>query len=162
MPSDLSRRIDAIIGRLERLTTKIPAAVDALLDQRRRIDGWPDGSSDVHVQATAELTTVEAQVAQRQHIERQIVNLGEELDAVRLILLHVEKDCDRYLKSDTDLDPPKPRCDGGQGRTGHLEWGNPLCTNIPEPYRKQCSACRKREDRWLVAHGERRHIGNDC
>ena len=160
--SEIDRRINAAIGRLERLAVKIPAAIDALLDQRRKIDGWGT-TGEVHVQHTAELTPTEAAVNQRQHIDRQIANLYDELDAIRCIARNIEHDCDRYLATNTpELDQqPKPRCDGGIGRTGYLEWGDPACTNIPEPYRKQCSRCRKAEDRWLVAHGERRHIGND-
>jgi hypothetical protein len=160
--SDLTRRLNAITGRAERLNPKMPAAVDALLDRRRKIDGWGNGSGDqVHVQHTSELTPVESPVAQREHIDALIRNLYEELAAADLILRNLEQDCDRYLKPTLPDPGPKPRCDGGTGRTGYLEWGDPTCTNIPEPYRKQCSRCRKAEDRWLVAHGERRHIGED-
>jgi hypothetical protein len=160
--SDLTRRIDAIIGRLERLTTKLPAAVDALLDRRRKIDGWGNGGADnTRITYQAELTPTESPVAQREHCDVLMRNLYEELDAIRLIAGNLERDCDFYLRADLPDPGPKPRCDGGIGRTGYLEWGDPTCTNIPEPYRKQCSRCRKAEDRWLVAHGERRHIGED-
>ena len=161
--SELTRRINAVIGRLEHLTTKLPDAIDALLDQRRKIDGWSTGGPEVHVTHTTELTPTESPVAARQHIDALIRNLYEELDAIRLCARNLEHDCDRYINANTPIvdDGPKPRCDGGIGRTGYIEWGDPTCINIPEPYRKQCSKCRKAEDRYLVAHGERRHIGND-
>lgn len=159
--SEIDRRINAAIGRLERLATKMPTAIDALLDERRKIDGWGSGGG-VRVQHSAELTPTEAPVDRRLDIDRRIANLFDELDAIRKIARNVEADCDRYIAVTTPvLEEPKPRCDGGIGRTGYLEWGDPGCVNIPESYRKQCSKCRKAEDRWLVAHGERRHIGND-
>ena len=44
-----------------------------------------------------------------------------------------------------------PRCSGGAGLDGHLDWGDPSCTNVPDgrPSRQGlCDACHHRRDRW--------------
>ena len=44
-----------------------------------------------------------------------------------------------------------PRCSGGAGLDGHLEWGDPTCTRVPDgrPSRHgMCDACHNRRDRW--------------
>lgn len=161
--SEIDRRINAAIGRLERLAVKLPAAVDALLDQRRKIDGWPPGPG-IHVSHTAELTPTESPVEARLHIDRLIANLYDELDAVRLTLRNVEHDCDRYLDTTRPIldEPPKPRCDGGTGYEGYLipategGWSNPDCHNIPDQGRKTCNHCRGAAASWkrrMVSNG---------
>lgn len=157
--SEIDRRINAAIGRLERLAVKLPAAVDALLDRRRKIDGW-NGAGQVHVQQTAELTPTEASVDQRLHIDRLIANLYEEIDAIALTARNVEADCDRYLDAGRPIvDEPKPRCDGGAGYEGYLiptgegGWSNPECHNIPSEGRKTCDQCRGRASTWKRRNG---------
>jgi len=51
------------------------------------------------------------------------------------------------------MPPPgvTPRCSGGAGLDGHLEWGDPGCTKVPDgrPSRQgMCDACYQRLDRW--------------
>lgn len=52
------------------------------------------------------------------------------------------------------LSPPPgstPRCSGGAGLDGHLDWGDPSCSNVPDgrPSRQgMCDACYQRLDRW--------------
>ena len=44
-----------------------------------------------------------------------------------------------------------PRCSGGAGLDGHLEWGDPTCTRVPDgrPSRSGlCDACYQRQYRW--------------
>ena len=44
-----------------------------------------------------------------------------------------------------------PRCSGGAGLDGHLEWGDPTCTNVPDgrpSYHGMCNACYQRRARW--------------
>lgn len=44
-----------------------------------------------------------------------------------------------------------PRCSGGAGMAGHLEWGDPACTNVPDgrPSRQgMCDSCYLRAYRW--------------
>ena len=44
-----------------------------------------------------------------------------------------------------------PRCSGGAGLDGHLDWGDPRCTRVPDgrPSRSGlCDACYQRQYRW--------------
>lgn len=44
-----------------------------------------------------------------------------------------------------------PRCSGGAGLDGHLEWGDPTCNNVPDgraSYFGMCNACAQRRYRW--------------
>lgn len=44
-----------------------------------------------------------------------------------------------------------PRCSGGAGLDGHLNWGDPACTNVPDgrpSYHGMCNACHQRRYRW--------------
>lgn len=44
-----------------------------------------------------------------------------------------------------------PRCSGGAGLDGHLEWGDPACRNVPDgrPSRQgMCDSCYLRAYRW--------------
>lgn len=44
-----------------------------------------------------------------------------------------------------------PRCSGGAGLDGHLDWGDPSCTNVPDgrpSYHGMCNACHQRRYRW--------------
>jgi len=44
-----------------------------------------------------------------------------------------------------------PRCSGGAGLDGHLKWGDPTCTRVPDgrPSRHgMCDACHNRRERW--------------
>jgi len=44
-----------------------------------------------------------------------------------------------------------PRCSGGAGLDGHLDWGDPACTRVPDgrPSRSGlCDACYQRQYRW--------------
>lgn len=157
MSQRVIRTIDAIIGRLEHLTVKFPAAIDALCDQRRKIDGWPAGADNpTKVKTKAELTPTEAAYAHREHIDLLMTNMHDELNAVAKIVANLAQDCDRYIGHQLE---PAPRCDGGSTRLGAIEWGRPDCTNVPEAGRTMCSRCRKAEDRWLADHGYRRTIG---
>jgi hypothetical protein len=43
-------------------------------------------------------------------------------------------------------------CDKQRGRDGVLEWGDPLCADLPALH-GLCSRCLKRETRWRSQHG---------
>ena len=64
----------------------------------------------------------------------------------------------RYLALILRYNPLKddhPRCTGGAGMDGALEWGDPLCGNVAAPDRKGlCYACDKRRQRTMTKRGE--------
>jgi hypothetical protein len=44
-------------------------------------------------------------------------------------------------------------CDRQRGRDGVLDWGDPLCNDLPLERHGLCPRCLKRESRWRANHG---------
>jgi hypothetical protein len=44
-------------------------------------------------------------------------------------------------------------CDKQRGRDGVLDWGDPLCNDLPLERHGLCPRCLKRESRWRANHG---------
>jgi len=98
------------------------------------------------------VTSVEAAALNRtntDHTDNE--QLDAELHAALQTLTNLTRDC-RHIIGPHLTPTPKPRCDGGTGRDGHLQWGRPDCTNIPDTGRKLCHACRQRMTRWRKQH----------
>lgn len=142
------RTIAGIVGLAEGLSTKLPNARQALLEQRQRIDGHPARGERVGPRGNAELTAVEAAASQRQHVEAQLKNLADELDAVVLTLRNLHRECDRHIGTRPE---EVGRC-SSTGREGALEWHDADCWDAPirGPL---CARHYQKERRWRIAHG---------
>jgi hypothetical protein len=145
------RTITSIIGLAEGLTSKLPAARDILRQRINAIDGFPVGTDTPKITATAELTTVEQAANQRIWLETNLRSLTYELNAAALIIANLHRECDQILGHQ-----PRPRCTGGQGRQGAIEWGQPDCWNIPTRAGTPavlCDRCFQAERKWRSRNG---------
>jgi hypothetical protein len=91
---------------------------------------------------------VESTVMRRLPQHTTIRNHHDELDAACKILRNLERET-RTILGNTG---PAPRCTGGTGRDGNLDWGRPDCTELPGRG-SLCIACYHRERRWRNDHG---------
>lgn len=133
---------------IENLATKIQQARARIREQIDDIDGWTGNSDAPKVTHTAELTPVESAAAQRLRLQWTIDDLEAHCRAIARIAHNACVDADRIIGTRVEV----PRCDGGIGREGYLEWGRPDCTNVPGPSRRQCDRCRQAEYRWRREH----------
>lgn len=154
MTHRIDRTIDSIIGQLEHLTTKLPAARTTLINQLAHVADITASRHDQQPSTTSNGSTVEAAVLAAAHIRTQLDNLSHELNAITLIATNLNRDCDRIIGTRT----PTDRCDSGIGRDGYNiprqdgGWSDPTCWNVPPDNRKTCDACRQRADRWKRQH----------
>lgn len=146
--------IDNLIGHLENLKVEMPAAKNALMARRARVDGWPAGNDNPKVAGGESSSSVERAVESRvDRIDDTLNALDHELNAAVLIVRNLRADCQRHANTPID----KPRCDTGAGREGWTiprtdgGWHDPICENVPPPDRNTCDACRKRAERWSRA-----------
>ena len=144
----IDRTIGSIIGAAEALGMKLPGAKIELLRQMRAIDGYPTGSDNPKVKAEAELTTVEAAAGHRMRLQADLRALDDELNAVVLILVNLNRDCDHYI----GLRLAGPGRCSATGRDGAIEWSDPKCWNAPDRG-PLCARCYHRERRWRQRHG---------
>jgi hypothetical protein len=122
------RTITSIVGLAEGLTTKLPAARAVLLEQRLQLDGLVGRAYDGDriTGGKAELTTVERLASQQQHIDRQLRDLSDNLNAVVLTLRNLHRDCDATCSTRTEHVIDQCR-DGQVGKDGTLDWGDATC-----------------------------------
>jgi hypothetical protein len=152
------RTIASIVGLAEGLTTKLPAARAVLAALIHTIDGYPVGTDAPKVTATTELTTVEQAADQRirltvgwdgETVQRNLRWIAETMDAAVRNLSDLHRECDRIIGEREAA----PRCSGGVGREGALEWGRPDCWEVPRSVNSPlCVQCYHRERRWRIAH----------
>lgn len=152
-------RINAQLAALNTLVVELRKRTPSALAHARTIaaDGYPtlgasSGSgpsgknniSDPTANAALSRTTGEltgSGLADRvQHLEQALRNAAAALgDALTIV--------DRLQPAPGAT----PRCSGGAGLTGALEWGDPTCVRVPDgrPSREGlCDACHHRRERW--------------
>lgn len=103
-----------------------------------------DGSHSKGGHTSPVETTVLKRLPQHTTIRDQL----DELDAACKILRNLERET-RTILGRTG---PPPRCTGGVGRDGAIDWGRPDCTELPGRG-PLCIACYHRERRWRNDHG---------
>lgn len=148
MPVRINQQLHALHSIVTELRRRTPAA---LANASSIVaDGYPAGGSgggsgkntisDPTARAALNRTGSPTHVADKiAAIERSIATSAAQL-AHALALI------DSLLPSPGTT----PRCSGGAGLDGHLEWGDPTCTRIPDgrPSRQgMCDACYQRYDR---------------
>jgi hypothetical protein len=158
----IDRTISSIIGGLENLTVKLPAARAHLIAQIR-ITGEPastptDATTVTH---TSELTPVEAAANNRAHLQAILDDWSATLDAIALQVTHLNRDCDRAIGTRTP-GRQTPRCDGGINYRGYIipiaegGWSNPGCHDTPSEG-KTCDNCEQRASMWARRNPKTRH-----
>lgn len=151
-----STRILAMARALEHLAELYPDAVEYLAHLEAQIDGWSQGS-EVHVRASAALTTVEAAADRRlQHaLDRADIESG-------VHLLHVTIDdllrsCHAALRT-SGRKPEGPRLCDPSGREGSLVplaeggWADWTCRDAATKA-GLCARHYMAERRWRAANG---------
>lgn len=146
----VDRTIDSIIGTLENLKTKLPAARTELITQLRLAGELcaadPSRPNIIH---TNDTTPTERAVLTRDRVQALLDDLDQTLNAMATIAHNLHRDCDRYIGTRIAV----PRCDGGVNYRGYLltiaqgGWSNPTCTNIPTEG-KTCDTCQNRAAMW--------------
>lgn len=139
---------DLAHAHLNRLARLFPAVRAHLNRELTILDGQPAGTDTPKVTHTAELTPVEAVASQRIHLGNLIDDYSDRLNTTLTVLRQLDKDMTRTLGTRT----PAPRCTGGTGRDGNIEWGRPDCWDIPARG-PLCIPCYHRERRWRQDHG---------
>lgn len=149
MPVRINQQLHALHSIVTELRRRTPAA---LANASNIVaDGYPAGGSgggsgkntisDPTARAALNRTGSPTHVADKiAAIERSIATSAAQL-AHALALI------DSLLPSPGTT----PRCSGGAGLDGHLDWGDPTCTNIPDgrpSYQGMCNACWQRQRRW--------------
>jgi hypothetical protein len=135
---------------VEALARKVPETQALLLARLGAVDGWPGGSDEPKVAHSATSTPTEAAGAKRLAIQRKLDAVWHARAQLIETVTQLSRLCDRALGPDQIIEVP--RCDGGAGREGAIEWGKPDCTNVPKG-RKICDRCRKAEQTWRREHG---------
>jgi hypothetical protein len=149
MTHRIDRTIDSIIGQLEHLTSKLPAARTHLLAQLATAGEPAAHPTDTPGRGGGQSTSVEAAILTRAHLRNQLDGLNDELNAIALIAVNLRRDCDRIIGTRTVT----PRCDGGVGRDGYLVpasdggWSNPGCWNVPDGS-TTCDTCIAAAEAW--------------
>lgn len=128
------------------LRTQLPAADQHDLDQLP--DGLAAHPTDAGNPVHTNHSPVESTVLKRHPTHNRIRAREEEIDAVCKILRNLERDSRATL----GIQHVAPRCSGGQGRDGAIEWGRPDCHNIPA-IGTLCVPCYHRERRWRTDNG---------
>lgn len=105
----------------------------------------PCGEHDFPVQ----LTPPERVAEQRLRLQRELEDVEQRARTIRIIADGALADARRLMG---ERAPKADRCTGGVGRDGHIEWGDPTCTRVPERDGGLCSACWMREARWRTKH----------
>jgi hypothetical protein len=146
------RVIDGLIGALEALRNEHAIAEHCLLAERTRADAWPTGSDNPHTTGGDPTSTTERAALKRILIDTELNAYRDELNAIVLIVRNLRRDCQNTARRRDHAPPDTPRCNGGQGRDGNIEWGAPDCHNIPTRH-QLCDNCYMRERRWRITHG---------
>lgn len=129
------------------LRTLIPAYLARVRAELACLDGFPANDGDPKVTHTSELTSVEAAVHQRMKLTTDPDDIDDRLDATVSVLRAILRDVRQALAEPVIV----PRC-SSTGRDGAIEWGDPLCWNMPSRG-ALCDRCSKREWRWRVERG---------
>lgn len=153
----MSHRLNAQLHALDTIIGELRKRTPAALSYARTVaaDGYPtlggrggasgkNTISDPTARAALNRTTGTGPgyniADQIQHLEQALRIAGGALgEAITIV--------DRLLPPPTAT----PRCSGGAGLDGHLDWGDPTCTRVPDgrPSRHgMCDACYQRLDRW--------------
>lgn len=152
------------MSRPSRIDTQLAATVTLISELRRRLptaiahaqaitaDGYGSGGGGAKGKNTISDPTLSAVIARDSNGKRvsapEAVALLEH--NARQVAMHVS---DMLTLVDRLMPAPAatPRCSGGAGLDGSMEWGDPTCTNVPDgrpSYRGLCNACYQRERRW--------------
>lgn len=159
----IDRTIDSIIGQLEHLTVKLPAARTHLLAQLAVVGEPAAHPTDSPGRGGSSSTKVEASVLARAWLQSQLDSLNAELNAIALIATNLRRDCDRIVGTRTAA----PRCDGGVGRDGYLVpaseggWSNPGCWNVPGDS-TTCDTCIAAAEAWQRREAEAKARAKDA
>lgn len=154
----LSAQCDATVKLLERISHLLPAVNDHIHRELALCDGYPGGSDAPKVRAASELTPVERVAEARLRLTRHRDQLTDDLATIASIAHNMITRAERTL----GIRVPVPRCTGGFGREGHLEWGDPTCGNVPSNPESTVAGSARREmcDKHRIAEGRWRQANN--
>lgn len=138
------KRTDRIRHQLEHLNALLPAALARLDWQADQLDTLRSASTEPRVSGGGStLTKVEAAASQRSRAsDQRDYIIGLIAAAERGLTLAVDE-CRKTIGQTMQA----PRCTGGAGREGAIEWGRPDCWEVPDRG-ALCVACYTREYRW--------------
>lgn len=158
----IDRTIVSIIGGLENLSIKLPAARAHLLDQINQCGSIRAADYTAsHITHTGDTTPVEAAMLQTDRLKAQLDDLNDNLNAVALIVHNLNRDCDRTIGT-RQPGRQTPRCDGGVNYRGYIiplaegGWSNPACQNTPTEG-KTCDSCEMEAGKWARRNPKNRH-----
>ena len=138
------RRTDRIRHDLEHLTALLPAALARLAWQADQHDTLKSATTEPRVSGGGStLTKVEAAANQRTRATDQRDYIIGLIAAAERGLELAVNECRKTIGQN----PNTPRCTGGAGREGAIEWGRPDCWEVPARG-ALCIACYTREYRW--------------
>lgn len=149
--TDAGHTLQHVIAR------QVADALDHLRRELSLLDGYGTGSPEVAVQATAELTPVEAVADARLTITRTETQIRSDLNEIIEGIHDLHRLCNQALAMRQPRNVRKPDeaelCAHGQrGKEGALEWGDPLCP-LPGVKGGMCQAHYYRWYRHRVDHG---------
>lgn len=144
----VDRRLLAAARLVENLAKAVPEVHRHVDEQLRLLDGFGSGSPEVVVSSSSELTSVERAADERLRLQSWEADIEAACTLIAVAAADALRNCERVL----GMRVTPPRCSGGMGRDGHLEWGDPACDKV-RSRGPLCDACAQREYRWRVANG---------
>jgi hypothetical protein len=150
----MTRRLTNQAHAIEQLANNLRHRLPTALNHANTIaaDGWPTTGNDFNVRSKNTIPDPTANaVINRTGDTTSIANLIHNLN--NHITIAATRLAEALAIVDKLSPPPgtTPRCSGGAGLDGHLDWGDPTCTRIPDgrPSRHgMCDACYQRHQRW--------------
>jgi hypothetical protein len=130
----VTKRASVLSGRC---VANIPDGDDLVSCGRRR----PCAEHDTPVTLTGPERAAEARLG----LQRWHADIHQAITTAAALIHEATSNTRRLLG---ERMPIADRCTGGLGREGHIEWGDPTCTRVPEREGGLCSACWQRERRW--------------
>lgn len=146
----LDNQLQALTTLISELRRRLPAAVAHATDLAA--DGWPAGGGQgptgkgsisdptanavmARTSARGGMSLTDSILQLEQAVATAAVGIGDALTVV-----------DRLQPRPGTT----PRCSGGAGLDGSMDWGDPTCTNVPDgrpSYQGLCNACYQRKRR---------------
>jgi hypothetical protein len=135
---ELVRRSPVLLGAC---AADIPDGDDLVSCGRRR----PCAEHDTPVTLTGPERAAEARLG----LQRWHADIHQAITTAAALIHEATSNTRRLLG---ERMPVADRCTGGLGREGHIDWGDPTCTRVPERAGGLCHACGMRERRWREKH----------
>lgn len=163
-----STRILALSRLLENLAELYPDTIEHLDHQLASIDGWPTRGDTVNVQATSELTSVEASANARLRYSTVTADIEAGITLITVTIHDLLNTCHHELRKRTISSAPRTDricdCSGREGAIVPLDeggWADPTCREHATKA-GLCGRCYFRERRWRQSNGLPTRQDNDA